>query len=93
MLISKPITQKMPIKKLQAQNCRNLKIVPFSITNLLKFSVNNFFHVHLFPIISTDLAFFWIHANRVCFKISKNANLQEIKKWLNQLKNFSNKHF
>ncbi len=32
-----------------------LKFFLFSITNLLKFSSNNFFHVHLFPITSTDL--------------------------------------
>ncbi len=41
--------------KLQAKKCQNLEFVLFSITNLLKFSTNNFLHVHLFPIISTDL--------------------------------------
>jgi hypothetical protein len=42
-------------KKLQVKKCRNLEFALFSITNLLKFSANNFFKLHLFPIISTDL--------------------------------------
>jgi hypothetical protein len=48
MLISK--LMRKPQKKAQ-----NLEFALFSITNLLKFSANNFFQSHLFPIISTDL--------------------------------------
>jgi hypothetical protein len=57
MLISRPLrkTQKVANKKITSKKCRNLEFALFSITNLLKFSANNFFNVHLFPIISTDL--------------------------------------
>ncbi len=34
---------------------QNFDFCNFSITNLLEFSANNLFQVHLFPIISTDL--------------------------------------
>jgi hypothetical protein len=52
MLISKPLRK---FKSCRQKKFRNSELALFSITNLLKFSVNNFFPVHLFPIISTDL--------------------------------------
>jgi hypothetical protein len=42
--------KKLPIQKLMQKKCRSLKFALFSITNLLKFSANNFFQVHLFLI-------------------------------------------
>ena len=41
--------------KLQAKKVSKIWVCSFSINNLLKFSANNFFQGHLFPIISTYL--------------------------------------
>jgi hypothetical protein len=43
------------LKSYKQKKSKNLEFALFSITNLLKFLVNNFFLGHLFPIISTDL--------------------------------------
>jgi hypothetical protein len=47
--------EKVANKKLMSKKWRNFKFALFSITNLLKFSANNFFQVHLFLITLTDV--------------------------------------
>ncbi len=42
-------------KKFQAKKCSKLEFVFFYITNLQMFLANNFFWMHFFPIIYTDL--------------------------------------
>ncbi len=42
-------------KSYRQKKCANLEFVRFYTSNLYKFLANNFFYVHFFPIISTDL--------------------------------------